>query len=93
MPTPRLQRVPRRLRRHPRYSSFLVTGALVGLVATLVIVLGPAADASRRAQLFFYLGLVLVGTGALLGGLLAVLIEGPVRGTRGEDAGKDATDP
>jgi hypothetical protein len=80
-------------RRNPRYPSFLLTGALIGLLATLVIVLGPAADADRRPQLFFYLGLLLVGTGALLAGLVAVLVEGPVRKARREDAEQEPTDP
>jgi hypothetical protein len=80
-------------RRHPRYASFLVTGGLIGLLVTLVIVLGPAADADRRPQLFFYLGLLLAGTGALLAGLVAVVIEGPVRKARREDAGERQDDP
>jgi hypothetical protein len=62
--------------RRPRYGSFLVTGGLVGLLVTLVVFLGPGADTDRRGQLFFYLGILLTGTGALLGGLVAVLVEG-----------------
>ena len=67
--------MPVRLRR-PRYASFLVTGALVGLLVTVVVVLGPGAGAERRGALFFYLGILLAGIGALLGGLAAVLVEG-----------------
>jgi len=63
-------------RRNPRYASFLVTGGIVGLLVTVVIVLGPGADVDRRRALFFYLGILLIGIGALLGGLLAVLVEG-----------------
>jgi hypothetical protein len=63
-------------RRNPRYASFLVTGGLVGLLVTIAVVLGPGADAERRRALFFYLGILLIGIGALLGGLLAVLVEG-----------------
>jgi hypothetical protein len=80
-------------RRHPRYASFLLTGALIGLAVTLVVVLGPGADQQRRAQLFFYLGLLLIGTGALLGGVVAVLVEGPVRETRAQDADDHPGDP
>jgi hypothetical protein len=66
----------RRAGRPPRYSSFLVTGGLIGLLATIVVVAGPGSDVDRRAQLFFYLGLLLTGAGALLGGLAAVVLEG-----------------
>jgi hypothetical protein len=62
--------------RRPRYASFLVTGALVGVLVTVAVVLGPGADVERRQALFFYLGILLAGTGALLGGLAAVLVEG-----------------
>jgi O-antigen ligase len=82
-------------RRNPRYASFLVTGGLVGLLATAVVVLGPGADESRRGQLIFYLGILLVGIGALLGGLVAVLMEGrhksPPRPVA--DDGDPVTDP
>ena len=63
-------------RRNPRYASFLVTGGLVGLLVTIAVVLGPGADAERRRALIFYLGILLIGIGALLGGLVAVLVEG-----------------
>jgi hypothetical protein len=85
--------VARTRRRHPRYASFLLTGALIGLLATVVVVIGPGADVQRRSQLFFYLGLLLIGIGALLGGLVAVLVEGPVRETRARDAEDHPADP
>lgn len=62
--------------RRPRYGAFLVTGGLVGLVGTVAVAIGPGADEDRRGQLIFYLGILLIGTGALLGGLVAVLVEG-----------------
>jgi hypothetical protein len=62
--------------RSPRYASFLVTGGAVGLLCTAVIVLGPGADVERQGQLIFYLGVLLAGIGALLGGLAAVVVEG-----------------
>ncbi len=63
-------------RRHPRYAGFLLTGAVAGLLVDVGVVLGPGADAQSPNQLFFYLGLLLIGAGALAGGLVAVLIEG-----------------
>jgi hypothetical protein len=62
-------------RRYPRYASFLVTGGVLGLLATVVVVLGPGSEVDSRRRLFWYLGIMLVGVGALLGGLVAVLIE------------------
>jgi hypothetical protein len=86
--------VPSRLRR-PRYVSFLVTGGLVGLLATIAVVLGPGADVERRQALFFYLGILLTGTGALLAGLLAVVVEGRHKSPVGPvaDDGDPPADP
>lgn len=67
---------PRQRQHRPRYGSFLTTGALIGLLITVVVLLGPGADVDRRSQLFFYLGMLLAGTGALIGGLAAVVLEG-----------------
>ena len=78
--------------RRPRYASFLATGALIGVLATIVVVLGPGADEDRRGQLFFYLGLLLGGTGALIGGLAAVLLESR-RPTRARDDVESTPDP
>lgn len=84
-----------RPRRSPRYASFLVTGAMVGLLATIVVVLGPGGDVERQGQLFFYLGLLLAGSGALLGGLAAVIVEGrrETPTTPAPDDGEPTTDP
>lgn len=62
-------------RRSPRYLRFLLTGALAGLVATAVVVLARGDAVERPAVLFFYLGILLAGAGALAAGVLAVLIE------------------
>ena len=62
-------------RRNPRYSAFLVTGAVVGVFAAAVLVLGPGAGVDDRTRLLTYLVALLGGIGALLGGLVAVLIE------------------
>ena len=62
--------------RRPRYVSFLITGGLLGLLVTIAVVLGPGSGVERRGALFFYLGILLTGAGALLGGLAAVVVEG-----------------
>jgi len=66
--------VPETRRPTPRYLRFLATGGLVGLVVTAAVVLARGDVVERPVVLFFYLGLLLVGLGALLGGLLAVLL-------------------
>jgi hypothetical protein len=73
----------------------MVTGGLVGLVVTIAVVLGPGADVERRQALFFYLGILMIGTGALLGGLVAVLVEGRHKSPPGTvaDAGEPPQDP
>jgi len=71
--------VPETRRPSPRYLRFLLTGALVGLVVTAVVVLARGDVVERPVVLFFYLGMLLAGTGALLGGLLAVLLTGRSR--------------
>ena len=53
---------------------FLGTGAAVGLALTVVTVLVRGNAVERPVVLFFYLGLLLVGVGALIGGLVAVLL-------------------
>jgi hypothetical protein len=53
-----------------------VTGAVVGLVvgAIFSLVGEPAADYSAGSQIAFF-GVIFAGLGALLAGLLAVLLE------------------
>jgi hypothetical protein len=65
-----------RPRRSPRYAAFLITGGLVGVATALVLTLGPGADVEGRARLLAYLAALLGGIGVLLGGLVAVLLEG-----------------
>ena len=65
-----------RTRRSPRYVAFLGTGAVAGLVVALVLALGPGAVVGDRGRLIAYLCALLAGLGALLGGVVAVVIEG-----------------
>jgi len=55
--------------------AFLVTGGVVGLIATVVLALaaGDTVDSTRRLML--YLGILLGGLGALAGGGVAVWLE------------------
>ncbi len=63
-------------RRYPRYGRFLLTGGAIGLVAAVWLFLGPGGEVDDKRRLGFYLGVVLAGGGALLGGFIAVLVEG-----------------
>jgi len=62
--------------RTPNYLRFIVTGAVVGLVvgAIFSLVGAPVADYSAGSQIAFF-GVIFAGLGALLAGLLAVLLE------------------
>jgi len=63
-------------RRNPRYVAFLLTGAIVGVLAAVVLVLGPGADVADQPRLLAYLAALLGGLGALAGGVVAVVLEG-----------------
>jgi hypothetical protein len=65
-----------RTRRTPRYAAFLGTGALVGVVAAFVLALGPGSGVDDPRRLLAYLCALLAGLGALLGGVIAVVLEG-----------------
>ena len=65
---------PTRVRR-PRYLPFLVTGALVGLVATVILAMSAPAEVESPRRLALYLGILLGGLGALAGGAVAVWLE------------------
>jgi len=64
-----------RVVRRPRYLPFLLTGAALGALATAVIVLGFGDEVDETRKLTLYLGVLLCGVGALLGGALAVWLE------------------
>ena len=67
---------PRRFRRAPKFSAFLLTGALAGLVLGLVLsVTGPADARYDAFAAPGLLGLIFAGLGALAGGVIAVLLE------------------
>ena len=65
-----------RTRRNPRYVAFLGTGAVLGLVAALLLTLGPGSGVDDQVRLLAYLSALLAGLGALVGGAVAVLLEG-----------------
>jgi hypothetical protein len=65
-----------RVRRSPRYVAFLGTGAVVGVVAGIVLALGPGAGVDDKVRLLAYLCALLAGLGALLGGVVALVLEG-----------------
>jgi hypothetical protein len=70
--------------RRPRYGSFLISGGLTGLLASVVLLLifGPADGGRDRTELSLLLTVFLVGTGLLVGGALAVLSESRTRTAR-----------
>jgi hypothetical protein len=70
------KRQPRQAGRTPRFSAFLITGALAGLtVGLLLSVIGPADARYDASAALGFLGLIFAGLGGLVGGIIAVLIE------------------
>ncbi len=64
------------IRRAPRFSAFIVIGALVGLVATLVVTsLYPADPAVGFPATFGYFALFGVPIGAVLGAVVALVLD------------------
>jgi H+/Cl- antiporter ClcA len=72
--TPRTGQAARVVRR-PRYLPFLVTGFVVGIFATAVLTVAFGGQVDQTRKLALYLGVLLAGLGALLGGALAVWLE------------------
>jgi hypothetical protein len=72
---PRKQQ-PRPFRRTPRFSAFLLTGALAGLlIGFFLSVIGPVDARYAASAALGFLGLIFAGLGALAGGIIAVLLE------------------
>ena len=67
---------PRKLRRSPNFTAFLATGGLVGLLIGFVLgVLGRADARYDASAAVGFLGLICAGLGALVGGLIAVVLD------------------
>ena len=66
----------RTARRQPRFAAFLISGALLGLLLGFVLsAIGPADARYDASAALGLLGLIFAGLGALLGGVIAVLLE------------------
>lgn len=76
-----LARAPRgRVRRAPHYVPFMVTGALLGLAAAVVLMLAlPPAERFDTGAALGYVALVLGLAGALGGAVVAVVLDRPGR--------------
>ena len=72
---PRKQQ-PGQVRRSPRFTAFLVTGVLAGLLTGLFLsVVGPVDARYDSSAAAGFLGLIVAGLGTLAGGLVAVLLD------------------
>lgn len=67
---------PRKVRRWPNFTAFLVTGGLVGLVVGVFLgVFGGGDSRYDPLTALGFLGLICAGLGVLVGGLVAVLLD------------------
>ncbi len=74
-PQPRKQ-LPRKVRGTPRFSAFLLTGALAGLVIGFFLsVVGRVDSRYDASAALGFLGLIGAGLGMLAGGVIAVLLD------------------
>lgn len=70
------QQQPETGRRPPRFSAFLSTGAILGLLVGLLLsAMAPADERYDPVVTWGFLGLICAGLGLLLGGVVAVLID------------------
>jgi len=68
--------VSQRQHRKPKFSAFLLTGALVGLLIGFLLSISGPVDARYDASAALgFLGLICAGLGLLAGGIIAVLLD------------------
>jgi len=67
---------PRKIRRTPRFTAFLVTGGIIGLLTgVLLSIVGPNATRYDASAALGFLGLIFAVLGVLVGGIVAVLVD------------------
>lgn len=67
---------PGKARRSPRFTAFLLTGGIVGLLIGLFLsVNGHPDNRYDAAAVLGFLGLICAGLGVLAGGIIAVLLD------------------
>lgn len=67
---------PRKVRRRPNFVAFLISGGLIGLVVGFFVsAFGPAATSYGASSTVGFLGLISAGLGALVAGIIAVLLD------------------
>jgi hypothetical protein len=65
-----------RIRRSPRYLRFMGVGAVLGVIAALILTIAfPAVAQFSPTQVFGFLGLFLVVIGGALGAVVALLLD------------------
>jgi len=71
-----VSQLPPKVRRTPNFTTFLLTGGILGLLVGLFLsVFGPGDLSYDGSSALGFLGLIGTGLGVLAGGLLAVLLE------------------
>ena len=69
-------KVPGTVRRSPRFTAFLITGGIVGLlIGFFLSVVGHPDTRYDASAVLGFLGLICAGLGVLVGGIIAVLLD------------------
>lgn len=64
------------VRRSPRYFRFIAVGVVVGLIVTVILTFSfPEQADFNNAQVFGFVGLIAVVTGAALGSIVAIVVD------------------
>ena len=67
---------PGKVRKTPKFTAFLLTGALAGLlIGFFLSVIGPVDARYDGSAALGFLGLIGAGLGMLVGGIIAVLLD------------------
>lgn len=64
------------VRRSPRYFRFMAVGVVIGLIVTVILTFSfPEQADFNNAQVFGFVGLIAVVTGAALGAIVAIIVD------------------
>lgn len=64
-----------KVRRAPKYTAFLIAGAVVGIIAALIVAVQPSDGKYTASTVFGFFLVIFAVVGAILGGVVALVID------------------